>query len=118
MKTGFFDISGKLIAISEGVNMGAPEHTVYSEELVAEATANNIYYDPAADAVKFKQPFDLLNEYNKLSGIPIGTVAFTGDYVEINDGVLEFLADVEETLHISLENPRFLYEVIAVETGP
>lgn len=119
MKVAFFDASGRLLLIADGVGMTPPDDAAYQTEVGPDATANNIYLDTALQKVEFKQAFPIAVSRNLVTGIPAGTEAtFYGEPEIVNDGAIEFEADVEETLQITLEHPHFIYQVIAVETGP
>lgn len=118
MRVAFFDAAGRVLAIADGIVMGPPSGTEYEIEVGLSATVNTIFYDTVAGEVKPRQPFDVTIERNKISNIPAGTLAFTGDFEIVDDGEIEFLADVEDTLFILLDHPEYLSETVIVETGP
>lgn len=118
MRNAFFDDMGRTLAIADGVIMGPPTDTAFEAEVALEDTVNDIYFDIVTGAVKARLPFDLTIQRNKISGIPAGTTAFIGDFELVNDGEIEFIADVEETLRVSLDHPHYLFQNVNVETGP
>lgn len=113
MKIGYFDSTGRVLLVSDGsMQMDPPPGTANSVELPVEATANNIYY---AEGLQFRQPFPVTLSRNRIDGLPVGTLA---NGVEVNDGVIEYEADIERILWVTLDHPHYLYEVVHVETGP
>lgn len=118
-KMGFFDASGKVLLVVEGMEMEPPEGAEYSVTLGVDATANNVFLDPKSKEVRLKTVFPIKATYNKVTGLPAGTeVIIDGIAQTVNDGVLEFETNVEELVHVQLLHPHHLYERIQVQTGP
>lgn len=113
---GYFNAGGELLLVRDGGDMTPPDGTEYVADLPSGATANNVYYD---EGVQFKQQFPITVTRNLIAGIPPGTSVGVNHITDIvDDGEFEFVADVEETVRVTLSHPHYLYESVAVETGP
>lgn len=120
MSTAHFDATGRLLCLTVlGSDMTPPTGTEYTVEDLETTDPNAIYYDIAAEAVVEKQPFALTIARNLVTGIPAGTKAYySAGVVTVDDGSLEFEADIEHTEHVMLIHPHYLNAEIAVEVGP
>lgn len=118
MAYAYFKPDGTLISISANT-LDYPEASTIEIEVSDVASANAIYLDLDTMTVHPKQPFYLSISLNTVSGLPVGTVATLpeGQYV-VDDGSLEFDADVSGTLIVYLDHPRFLSRYVEVPTGP
>lgn len=123
MSVAFFDATGRVMVIADGSDArppSAPAGALFmADDLPEGAQANDIYYDIDAGALAYRQPFALTIERNRISGIPTGTLAMMPDGSEVvEDGEIEFVADIEEGILVALDHPHHVYEVVSVETGP
>lgn len=119
MRTAHFDETGRVLIISELAGMGSPESAAYSAPVSDGLLANDIYYDTATGEVKEKAGFDLAVTRNRIDQIPAGSRIIFGAIDEIvDDGSVEFMADVEETATAYLEHPEYKSIVVEVQTGP
>lgn len=116
----YFNGEGRVLLVKEGTSpMAPPPSTVHEAAVPDGTTANQIYFDVEAGEVRWKALFEVVAERNRLSGIPPGTTAIILGEIEIvDDGEIEFEADVEEKLIVALDHPHYLFARVEVETGP
>lgn len=118
MAFAYFKQDGMLISISANT-LDYPDESTIEIEVTGDATANTIYLDLDTMTVHPKQPFDLSISLNTVGGLPVGTVATMADgRFIIDDGLLEFEADVSGAIIVYLDHPRFLSRYVEVPTGP
>lgn len=120
MSTAYFDEEGRLLCLTVlGSDMDPPTGTEFTIEDLETTDPNAIYYDLTTQAVAEKQAFPITVSRNLISGIPAGTKACFGDGSEIvDDGSIEFVANVEGTEFVMLVHPHYINQEIEVEVGP
>lgn len=119
MRTAFFSYSGRVILVSDLSGMGMPPGSLYSAGIADHISANDIYFDTASGEAKEKTNFNLVVTRNRIEQIPAGSRIIFGAIDEIvDDGSVEFLADVEETVTVYLEHFEYKSLMVEVETGP
>lgn len=121
IRVAYFDEHGRALLLVEAMSEPvpkAPDAAVYSAEVSA-ADINSIYMDLGTGLVATKTPFPVITSRNKIDGIPQGTQVFIGNYWEtVEDGEIEFSADVEDLIPVSLMHDHHIDMTVEVETGP
>lgn len=118
MAYGYFNADGSLLTISAKQTDYQDENIIEME--VAELMmANSIYLDIESMTVQQKMPYDLTIEYNRVSGIPVGTTVVMPEGIHVvDDGEIEFEADTPEVVNLILNHPHYQEQFIEVMTGP
>ncbi|MDF0540741.1 hypothetical protein PX699_00160 [Sphingobium sp. H39-3-25] len=113
---GFFDENGALICATE-TDMMPPEKTVFEAEFPAGASANDVYFKDGA--VRLRTHMTLTISRNMIGGLPVGAIVVWSDgEAIIDDGDLEFDADVEQAMRVTVMHPAHHPTVVVVQTGP
>ncbi|MBT0668403.1 hypothetical protein HT136_08475 [Novosphingobium profundi] len=114
----YFKSDGSLLSVCSK-QADYRDASVIEVEVPEGTSGNSIYLDLATMSIKEKEPFALTIEYNKLSNLPTGThiIMKEGEFT-VDDGSIEFDADVPESLMVFLNHPCFLSTHIEVPTGP
>ncbi|OAH42763.1 hypothetical protein AX777_05865 [Sphingobium yanoikuyae] len=118
MKYAYFTQDGKLLTIASQ-QQAYPDTTIIEVEVPDDARANAIYLDLETLTISERAPFVLNVEYNRVSNIPAGTnVAHDGELYHVEDGEIEFEANVTDVVWLHLDHPCFIAQYVAVPTGP
>ncbi|GFE72364.1 hypothetical protein [Novosphingobium sp. TCA1] len=103
----------------------ASKYVDYQDDAVMEievpngTEANSIYLDPETNEVLPRKQFNLAISYNQVSAIPVGTMVTDADGQDIvQDGVMDFEADVPGTIWLCFDHPHYVSTWVSVETGP
>lgn len=109
---------GKLLAVANK-EVDYEDAAVTSIEVADGTEANSVFYDPDTGLVCPRMDFALSISRNLIAGIPVGTMVTDADGQDIvEDGVMEFEADVPETIWLCFDHPHYNSTWISVETGP
>jgi hypothetical protein len=123
MKTAYFDANGHLLILAQvivGSDMTPPPGAEHMRDVADEVGPNDIYLDLPTGELRVKDAFPITVARNLISGVPAGTRALfmDGGDETIDDGTVEFVADVEATEFVTLSHPHHIMQEVAVETGP
>lgn len=112
MKTYAFNVSGRCLWKADLQIDAEDVTTVYSE---FDADPNAIWYDIKNKRIEHRHSFPVQISTNKIENIPIGTtLTIEGVEVLVNDGVFEIEVDMPQTVHVFLDNLRFLMTEVEV----
>lgn len=118
MPYAYFTKAGKLLAITSNQSL-YPDPTVIEVEVPEGTMPNAIYLDIQTQTVKEREPFAYTIEYNRVSGLPLGTtLTITEGQFVCDDSYVEFDADTPELRIVFLDHPHFIAQYIEVPTGP
>ncbi|NWK96713.1 hypothetical protein DM806_13790 [Sphingobium lactosutens] len=118
MKYAYFTQDGKLLTIASEPQ-SFPEPSVIEVEVPDGTRANAIFLDLETHTIRDRVPFVLNVAYNRVSNIPAGTsVAHDGALYHVEDGEVEFDANVTDVVWLHLDHPCFIAQYVAVPTGP
>lgn len=118
MNYAYFSAEGRLLYIASRQSAMVDPDVI--ERPVSRGTdPNSIYLDPGSLEVKEREPFNVEISFNRVRGIPVGTVATLPDgQFTVEDGELEFEADVTKVIAVYLDHPRHIARLFEVQTGP
>ncbi|WIA55207.1 hypothetical protein N6H05_19555 [Sphingobium sp. WTD-1] len=118
MATAYFNEAGSLICLIDG-ECQAPEDAAHSANVADGTNPNDIYFDAAEMTVNLKAELPISVAFNHVGNIPSGaTIMFGDNHITVDDGTLEFDADVFETVLIYVDHPRHKAAYFEVPTGP
>lgn len=99
--------------------MSEPLGAEFCVEGLDTTDANSIYYDVASGEVRTKDEFALTTSRNLVEGLPAGTRALFEEHdLIVDDGQIEFEADLETVTLVNLSHPHYRDAMIEVTTGP
>lgn len=112
MKTYAFNESGRCLWKADLQIDAEDVATVFSD---FDADPNKIWYDSKNQRIEYRSPFAVRISTNKIENIPIGTtLTIEGVEVLVNDGVFEIEVDMPQTVHVFLDNLRYLMAEVEV----
>jgi hypothetical protein len=116
MNSYIFNSAGRCIC-----TVNAPvEQSEYPEaskivQMEAKFDPELVWFDFEDQQLKFKTPIRPLISINKLSRIPVGTIAVcNGQEFTVEDGDLDLEVDYPQTLKVFLRHPNFLSTAVEV----
>ncbi|EQB11260.1 hypothetical protein [Sphingobium lactosutens] len=118
MKYAYFTQGGKLLTLASQ-QQEFPDPTIIAVEVPDDVRANAIFLDLETRTIRERVPFALNVGYNRVSNIPAGTnVAHDGELYHVEDGEIEFDANVIDAVWLHFDHPCFIAQYVAVPTGP
>lgn len=119
MSIAYFDSAGELLFIAEQEGMVPPADCAFIAQMEGRPDPNMIYWDVAAGAVTEKAQFEPVITRNTVANIPAGTTLLCAEAeIVVDDGDVEFIADVEGMTPIFLMHPHYVMASFEVPTGP
>lgn len=118
MNYAYFSREGRLLYIASRQSvMVDPE--VVEREVSRDTDPNTLYLDPASLEVRERRAFEVEISFNRVRRIPSGTVATLPEgQFTVEDGELEFEADVATVIAVHLDHPHYRAQSVEVQTGP
>jgi len=119
MSTAYFDEAGRILLLAALPGMSEPLGAAFRVGGLDTTDANAIYYDVASGEVRSKGEFALTTSRNLVEGLPAGTRAMFGEHdLIVDDGCVEFDADIEGRTVVHLSHLQYRDAMIEVPTGP